>query len=240
MATIKKKILLSARFGRQNIALYRFEDVELPTDLSGFTYINAGKLASPAIPKGVALDPKAVATLREWATSLGDTITGIPRTSVVHGYSGKWRVRLSFQRWRGLELKEPSYATVNGYLTLYIPISGEKGEGIAHGEMSVHLVDQIGTKEEFLASIRVMDLILDVHCYPDASIRFISETYVRHVMEQAGTPWTSQITAPVFPAANSFNWRLCSTDAQGRVLTGTYQTDDPAKRKASVFAEKVF
>ena len=112
-------------------------------------------------------------------------------------------------------------------------------EGFGY-QFNYTLVDQIGTKEEFLASIRVMDLILDVHCYPDASIRFISETYVRHVMEQAGTPWTSQITAPVFPAANSFNWRLCSTDAQGRVLTGTYQTDDPAKRKASVFAEKVF
>lgn len=85
-----------------------------------------------------------------------------------------------------------------------------------------------------------MDLILDVHCHPDASIRFVSETYVRHVMEQSGQPWTSQITAPVFPAANSFNWHLGATDAQGRVLMGTYQTDDPAKSKATVFAEKVF
>ena len=230
--------VLSGRFGRPSIALCRFQDVELPTDLSGFTYISMGAFQPVKNPTQVELPVPALGRLREWADDLQDTTMGIARSVTAHGYSGRWGLHLIFERWRTLDVKPPACVVVNGHMNLFIPNSGQRGEGVAHGEMSVQLVDSTSARPEFTATIRVTDLILDVHCFPDASMRFVSETYVRNVMEQSGTPWIPTALSPIFYAANTFNWLLRPVDGTGKQLSGTYATDD-GRSRANVTAMKL-
>jgi hypothetical protein len=230
--------LLSAAFGRGSIALCRFDDVELPTDLQGFTYVALGKFKHCESKGEVLLENRTMDVLGEWAASLQDTIDDVPRTNLVHGYSGKWKIKLTFTKWRHIEITERSYANVYGHLQLHIPAHGQKGEGIAHGEMAVCLVDPTGAKAEYLATLRVVDVVLDVRCGSDASLQFVSQTFVRHVMEQTGQPWTEQITTSIFPAANVFKWNLHPLEAARCSLAGDYRTDD-GRSIATVLAEKV-
>ena len=80
--------LVAGRLGLRNVALCRYENAALPSDLTGLTIIDMDCQSHSEI-SALLQDP--LQKLRTWASHLSATVDTVPRTSVVHGYSGVWR-----------------------------------------------------------------------------------------------------------------------------------------------------
>src|SRR5260370_10574256 len=88
--------LVSSVLGRRNVAMCKFDDVVLPTDMTGFTYIAMGPYPAGdvSITDIEVLPGQVKAKLRKWASMLLGTIQSCGRSQVLHGYSGQWGYNL--------------------------------------------------------------------------------------------------------------------------------------------------
>jgi len=64
---------------------------------------------------------------------------GFPHARQVHGYSGRWKVKSVFKRWRGRDIKAGESVVFNGETTLFLQEDGKGGSGIQTGVLSVKL-----------------------------------------------------------------------------------------------------
>jgi len=229
--------LVSARLGRSSVALCKYDQVTLPTDLNGFTYVGMGRFNLEKSAGDSQLDPQlsedTLEILSEWILGLHETADGISRTDVVHGYSGRWRVFIRMDRWRNIVISTPSFVGWNGFADLWIPMDGAQGFGFLHGELNVQLKDP--KRGEFSARFNVTDAITDLKCLSSGSITFVSQTHSRQCMSSEGEPWQVEGIRPELPGPRTFHWQLTpDTASRARRLSGWYCTEGDDRSRGEV------
>jgi hypothetical protein len=121
---------LAARLSRDRVAICRFKNAEVPSDLGGMKLIEVKeyqKKNAPALPR------EAETELVGWLKHLPAGVSGIPAISQVHGYSGTWTVESRFSLWRGVELKPQDKVSFEGKAFVVLQGDGERGSGIQIG-----------------------------------------------------------------------------------------------------------
>jgi hypothetical protein len=167
---------LSAMLTRSRVALCRYEDVALPSDFAGLTYVPMGTFES-AKP----LDQQVSARLKSWATELPSIQVGFSPTCQLHGYSGEWKTETVYHMWRRMSFKDPDYAVVTGKMILQIPPNGEGGAGCFYGNMQV----QIG---ECYAEFEVSERVIEAKVFGDGSMKIRNAMQSRQRIRLEGTP----------------------------------------------------
>jgi hypothetical protein len=166
----------SAILERRSIALCRYDGVELPTDLKGFTYIPMGAYMAP---NPTVLSSEMMDALAAWATSRAETIGGVPHTQTLHGYSGRWNLSEKFTKWRERDLSPPDFVTFHGCLDLFIQQNGKSAYGLVHGRMAI----RVGS---YRADVRITDTVTDIQCHIDGSVSLISNGFSRERVDRFG------------------------------------------------------
>jgi hypothetical protein len=113
-----------------------------------------------ALGKPLPDEPATKRVFAHWWPDLQKTLAEIPSTArheirsderlphlaeqispirQVHGYSGKWKVKSSFTRWRGRPVRENEEVTFDGLAFLSIEVDGGRGSGMQMGVLSVNL-----------------------------------------------------------------------------------------------------
>jgi hypothetical protein len=123
---------LTARLGRDRVALCQFEEVEPPSDTRGLVYIPLGRFR----PDSKTLPPYARQRLLRWAKNLPLLCDDEPATKLIHGYSGLWQVFCRFSKWRGLTVHKGEHACFKGNTALEIGGDG-RGRGVTWGTMHI-------------------------------------------------------------------------------------------------------
>ena len=231
--------LVAGRLGRRNVAVCRLGNADLPSDLAAMTVIDVDTCSDSGC---ATLADAAMGKLKRWTERLMDTTDGIPRTSVFHGYSGRWEFELSLSTWRGIAIKEPSYAVVSGSIGLFISATGLNGTGNAWGTMSFRLQPPEGSEPK--ASRRNGDLqvsheIRNVICRCDGSIRFTSRLEVIMPLRPEDPAREEDPARPELSFSKptlepwTFVWEL-APNGKPRELTGTLKTGGAGMTEGSV------
>jgi len=209
---------LSAILGRERMALCKYHDVELTTDLMGLTFIEMGEFPGRGTRGIIATEVSD--KIRKWARTLPDVLDGIPNSDVLHGYSGTWDIMMSFQKWRGHIIREPDFAVVTGKMLLHIPFShfGETvyGCGSALAQLSV-MVN--GTSADFLVS----DEISYVEVEKDGTLKYKSSTHNRQRVRPKESPGNIEGFQHEISGPDLFQWVLRPVEGQPRRLEGSYE-----------------
>lgn len=163
----------SAILGRSRTALCKYDEVTLPTDLNGVTYIAMGPY--PTNNPDANINNRALDDILRWARNLRHVAGGIPQINVTHGYSGNWFVEASFMQWRGIAPTPPSLVTFKGYINIYLPLE-RPGLGWMWGHMNVPYGEGGGMPTSF-ATLKVTEKITNVQCDVDGKLVFLSELF---------------------------------------------------------------
>ncbi len=210
--------LVAGRLGRRQVALCRVEQAELPSDLAGMTIIDMCprsdcQEASPHAGKAFSND--ALAKLRQWTSQLLATAPGIERTSVFHGYTGRWEFELVLAKWHGISIDAPSYAIVNGHLDLFICPEGVSSVGAVRGTLSCKLTNycvapnaQSECATPYTSDIHIFHGVDNVECTADGKIRLTSHQLVLHRINEAGTVPVALQTISSGSEPWTFKWTL--------------------------------
>lgn len=209
---------LAATIGRPRVALCVYDGVKLITDLEGFTHVRMGPYTMP--PR----EPPP--TLRNWLGNCSSVVAGATPTHVWHGYSGIWDIRLTFSRWRDIEITAPSIVEVVGELQLHLATDDKPGRGTVQGTLDADIAG-IGKLR-----VRVADTVLGASHDVNGNLCFASETMARQVehAEPVAGASMERFAQQLFTATR-FEWQL--RPAGPRTLTGTYRS---ARSAADVVA----
>jgi len=220
---------MCAILGRERVALCRYDDAYLATDLAGFTFIPMGSFAAS---NGGVVHGGAIRQLLEWTRGLPTVAEGVDYNRVLHGYTGTWEVRVVFERWRNIDLLGANYVEVNAKMDLFLPRDGLNGHGCVHGNLTIQVQD-------CTAEFKVTDRISAVTCESNGAIRFHSEMHNRQQVFKHGTEpqkdgFQEEITGPF-----NYNWYLSPFGV--RELRGEYtaQAGSNTRSRAKVFARRV-
>jgi hypothetical protein len=228
---------LSAILGRERMALCKYPEVTLTTDLMGLTYIDLGPFPGKDARRVMTTDVSD--KIRKWAKSLPHVLDGIPNSDVLHGYSGTWEIMMSFEKWRGHVIREPDYAVVTGKMFLYIPLPryGEVvyGNGSALAQLSVSVN---GISADFLVS----DEISYAHVENDGTLKYKSSTHNRQRVRPLENPGQIEGFQHEISGPDLFQWELRPVSNQPRRLQGSYAAwagDTLRSQAKRVVADKV-
>ena len=227
--------LVAGRLGRHNIALCSYGTAELPSDLAGLTIIKMDGVENPHNEAESILLHSGEAQLRRWCSRSLPTTERVPRTEVVHGYTGTWDFELALHLWRGLPVCNPSYAQVHGQLTLWISADGECGAGNAHGHLAFKLFKDSqppcsqNTKprlesKPFAGELQVAHELQSVECLKNGGLKLQSRIHSIQQLFMNGRPPAELEGLQGPPEPCLFEWLLTCTSAP-RVLEGTFKTE---------------
>lgn len=204
---------LTAALGRSRIALCKCAGVELPTDLSGFTYIPMGEYQGP---KGnPVISPSTVAQIVQWAQCLPNLPAAVPLTSIMHGYSGRWKIKNRFTRWRSFNVVPPNYVDFEGLLDLSLGRHGSNGNGFVHGNIYASV-------NNCYAHISFGARVENVFCDAQGILRFVSKMHSRQVIAVEGAPPFQDGFSDAFRGPQHGVWELSPISSEGAQLKGSF------------------
>ena len=108
---------LAARLTRRRVAICRFRNAAIPSDLGGVKFIDIENYEKTDPPP---LNETASRALCNWLKDLPVLTAGLPPISQVHGYSGIWSVQNQFSLWRGYPVGEKDQIYFDGKTSLVI------------------------------------------------------------------------------------------------------------------------
>lgn len=203
---------LTARLSRPRVALCRFDNVELPSDFSGLTYVPMG-----AFDANKAIDPHARSNLKSWAASLPKVQAGIPPVAQLHGYSGLWTNETIFDVWRDLKIEQPNFAIFKGTMILHLNLDGQNGAGSFFGTLRVKI-------DDCYAEFEISDRVISAIVLPDGSIRLRSVLHSRQrTMLQNTPPQQYGFEKQLYGADEYESVVRCDQDQLARLI-GEYTT----------------
>jgi hypothetical protein len=176
--------------------------------------------------------------LLEWAKVLPAMLQGALCTQVLHGYSGRWRVVLNFERWRNRTVGN-NIAGMSADILLHIPADGQGGSGILIGRLTLSW-QQSGGKESYTGLFHVCASISDVTCKIDGSMTLRTQTIMRQVILQNGNPSTEEALPEELAAPWIFTWDLKPVKSNPGLMSVTFRTDVPSgwtEGKGSAYRE---
>jgi hypothetical protein len=213
--------LMAGRLGLHNIALCRYSDVELPSDVKGLTVVDMDCKAQQAAGQLVQ-DPEE--KLQLWVSRLMATPETIPRTAIFHGYTGRGRYELTINKWWDLEIGPPSFVQLRGILDLMIDPGGHVGSGLAQGRLSFNLVaDERSPEKTYDGEYHIANRVSNVACQTDGALHITTEMFALQKMWSKGTPPIQLAAMDALPEPWSSKWTLRPTGEPGK-LVGTICT----------------
>ena len=201
---------LTAILGRKNIAFCRYDGVELATDMNAFTYIPMGAYQGPS--QAQVIDAEAAQKLIRWSQRLAKSSSTIDNFSVVHGYSGRWSVDLTFDVWRGIPITDADYANLEGSVELFLLREDRVGRGTLLGNLYVK-------KGDFYSHIILSALIKKVQVDADGVLEAVSTIHARQFEKKEGELPVSMS----FRGPRDAEWRLQPDPTVESRLTGTFK-----------------
>ena len=205
--------MFTARLGRRNVALLKYDDVVLPTDLTGFTHVKMGSFDPEKDVRSISVSARA--HLETWAGGLQTLTAGIPRTVVAHGYTGMWRVIASFSRWWDMPVKQPNYVLMDGFAHVFLPAASSGGTGAVTSQ-----IDAVICEPRSSMRVRSTQIIELVSCDAEGNLRLVNQIYSREVMEVTGTPPTVGGFQQKAEGPQKYSTMLSPVAGKPRVLTG--------------------
>lgn len=225
--------LVAGRLGLRNVALCRFDSAKLPSDLAGMTVID--------IDREAANNDEVVMKLSRWASHLLATAECVPRTEVFHGYTGRWELEVQLHKWRGLVVKDPSYAIINGSFDLLIPPDGRDGFGYAHGNLAFRLEPlQDGadsTHQRYMGDFQLVHKIRNIECQIDGTVEFTSHMLGAQSIHKVGEAWPELYDLSPASEPWTYKWTLQATNRPNE-LTGQLSSSVPGRTDGDVKATK--
>ena len=234
--------LVAGRLGRHNIAVCRYTNAKMPSDLKGLTVIEMGRQglregdpANAGDSAGAEPTP-AEKALGDWASQLFLTADGVARTDIVHGYTGQWEFDLDLSSWRGVTVTAPSYVHGNGRLQIYIDAGGALGGGLISGSLTFAFfaAGETGSTDPiYMGEVRICHRVNTLTCDHDGGIRFTSRTFALQKVTSMGTPpgGLGSLADPQQPWL--FSWAFRVTD-EPRTLEGTITANNPGATRGTV------
>jgi hypothetical protein len=238
--------LVAGRMGRTRVAICTDRGIDLPSDLSAVTRIenilSASHTEKP-LRKGTRVEKRkiskdAMERLQEWARVLPAMLQGAPCTQVLHGYSGRWRVVLNFERWRNKTVGN-NIAGLNADILLHIPADGQGGSGILIGRLTLSWQQSSG-KEAYTGLFRVCASISDVMCRTDGCMTLRTQTLMRQAILQNGNPSTGESLPEELAAPWIFKWNLKPAKSDPGLMNVKFRTEVPSgwtEGKGSAYRE---
>jgi hypothetical protein len=226
--------LVAGRLGRHSVAVCQYGGAELPSDLKGLTLIEMGNGGAEDSAKNKLAKEK----LRIWASRLIATAETIPRTDLVHGYTGRWDFKLRLDKWRDLAIEFPNYVQVNGAFDLFIPSNGRTGRGLAHARLFFKVQGKENPDSDvFQGEFRTGHEITNAVCHKDGRIDFTSQAFVLQRVNSVGVPPPHIAGMDLFPEPWSSQWILCPS-SEPRTLVGVVTTEGSGVSHGTVKATK--
>ncbi len=216
--------LVAGRLCRHNVAICRYGDVEMPSDLKGLTVISMEQRSGGSAENAVEFQSSAEESVRKWAQGTLGTAERIPRTQLFHGYTGRWGFTTQIKTWRGLNIESPSYCYVHGAYDLLVRSNGRTGYGCASGRLTFKIVKQPQANQPFQGEFRVSHDIANVLCSEDGGLTFTSNVFTLQSMTASGEPPPELGGLLEPPEPWPYYWNLRPTGAP-RTLQGNIRTD---------------
>jgi len=230
--------LVAGRIGRRNVAICRFGDADLPSDLESMTVINM-KGISDAGEEMVGAE--TLAKLQQWTSHLRATAISIPRTAVFHGYTGRWEFEIRLSRWRGIVIETESYAVVSGTFYLLIPTEGLAGTGHAYANLAFRLEPLPGrddpARELFVGDLQVTHELRNIDCDQNGGLQFTSHAFDIHLVDSTGKPWPGLSFSSSMQEPWTFKWDL-APNGRANELEGTLKTSASGGTDGKLTAKK--
>jgi hypothetical protein len=225
--------LVAGRLGPHCVAVCRYGGAELPSDLTGLTVIEMGASEREL---NLPVSKLAKEKLRAWASDLVATIERVPRTDVVHGYTGRWDFTVKFDTWRDLSIVAPSHALVEGAFDLFIPPAGHIGRGLAQGRLyfRVHGRDEDFYQGEFRTAHEITNAV----CLKDGRLEFTSRAFAMQKVIATGTAPPQLVGMDFAPEPWSLQWSLCPI-SEPRSFVGKVTAEDTGVSQGAVKATKL-
>jgi len=203
------------------IALCKYDGAELPSDLDGFNFIEMGELGSEKIDKSTI--DNAHRSLSQWVNNLPDVSEGISLVQPLHVYSGKYRLKSVFKKWRDISLGKNDCVHIDGHLCLILSKDGMSGGGWVYGELSV---DVKGCVTRF----RLADEITDAFFNAQGKLTIESLMHYRQRVEPIkGEKPQEDGFEPNLSGPRKFKWSLTPTFAERLILKGEYKNTSGEK-----------
>lgn len=203
---------LAARLTRERVAICRFKEAEVPSDLGGMKVIHVKEYLKK---HATALPRNAEEELSTWLRHLPAGTVGIPAISQVHGYSGTWTVESRFSLWRGIELKGEDKVFWEGKAYLVLDENGERGSGIQVGQLYI----VIG---KYRASFEIVNEIVFVSVEKDGILKLKVRVVRREgPKNESGTLSHHELKEPL--ARKEFDIELKPVVGERRKLMGFHE-----------------
>jgi hypothetical protein len=232
--------LVAGRLGRHSVAICRYGGAELPSDLRGLTVIEMDPFEPSSAAESKSSDSlrhRAEEMLRLWSSRLLATAELIPRTDIVHGYTGRWGFDVWLDCWRGVKISELSYCQVSGWINLYVDSSGKTGSGDIFGRLTFKITSPESTQGPSQGELRFCHDISNLVCEPGGALTFTSRTFVIHKITASGQSLPELGNLDDLPEPWPFTWELRPTTAP-RTLEGSLNADNPGATSGTVRAVK--
>jgi len=227
--------LVAGRMGRQNVAVCQYHGAELPSDLAGMTVIRMNPADDDPNPDDFRR--QAESHLQHWSSRLVATAEGVPRTSIVHGYTGRWDFELRLQKWRDLALASPYFAQVNGVFDLFIPAGGQAGTGFAHGNLEYKVMDPVSHDSAFHGEHRTGHQIVNAVCLKCGSLELTTRAFsLQRSYSPVGTPPPQLADLETVLEPWSAHWVLRPVADRPNTLEGTFQAEGAVVTEGTVTA----
>jgi hypothetical protein len=168
---------LSSRLTRRRVAICRFGEADMPSDLEGVKIIKCSEAdyQAPELPQHIKRE------IISWLDRLPRLAAGFSPIAQSHGYSGRWSIENRFDRWRGLPVEDPDAIYFNGTAILSIPPNGRGGTGIMYGHTFISV-------QEYNARLDVVNEIRDATVDDDGGLRLRIQVVRRHRGKEEGDP----------------------------------------------------
>ncbi len=227
--------LVAGRLGRNSIALCRYGEAELPSDLKGLTIIEMDK--GEEQPDSVS--KQAEERLRIWGSRLIPTVEAVPRTALLHGYTGRWSFQLALEKWRDLSIDRPDYVQINGSVDLLLSPNGQDGKGMAHGRLFFKLFSGAGLGPNTCqGEYRTAHEITSASLRPDGSLQMSTQAFAQQKMSSSGNPPAQILGMDVLPEPWSSQWML-NPGSEPRTLEGQMHSDGVGLSKGTIKMTKL-
>lgn len=200
---------LSARLTRDRVAICRFLEADMPSDILGVKLIEGRDIEYNAI----ALPKDMVSELSTWLGRHPKLAEGTSPTVLLHGYSGRWNIQNRFEIWHGLQIERPDRVYFDGTATLSIPATGSGGTGMMYGATHISLGD-------YRARLEVVNEIRDAVVGKGGELKLRIAVVRRHLAQESGKPPNGQFREDL--QSKEFEVRLESVPGQPKELRGVH------------------
>jgi hypothetical protein len=219
---------LAARLTRERVAICKFGEADLPSDLGGMKLVEVKHYMKDTQS---VLPEEARVELSSWLKQMPRLAAGISPISQVHGYSGTWSVQNKFSKWHGITLGPNDKVTFDGKALLTLRNDGEQGSGTQIGQLKI----KIGRYE---AKWDIANEIIDAKVDKKGSLTMLVKNCIRTLVK--GTEKGVRPSDTVREALPSPEWELKLEPLTGEPLMLTGKHSYPVALEVYSEADEVY